>query len=132
MKKKTGKQEQCPYYTESLDNCNIRYGQVRGDKGMQAHVCLTSRHQKCKFFKDKSNKTMLKILLVDDNLYEHEALYRSLQEYGQCELVITKEKALLAYMLAIKSKDYHDAIIINVQIPELDGIETIKKIRQFE
>lgn len=99
---------------------------------MQRAVCLTEKHLQCKFFKQQSAKQGVTVLVVEDNYFQHEDVYEQLSHHVNCDVVLTAEKALQAYMLAIKNNEYYDALLINVQIPEMDGVEVIDTIRGFE
>jgi response regulator RpfG family c-di-GMP phosphodiesterase len=122
----------CPYYTETLARCGIRFAPTEKGKGMQAHVCLTAEHARCKFFKARFKKKNVRLLVVDDHLDEHRDLVRLLRERAECDVVITPAKAVYAYMLSVKNRDYYDAVIVNAQIAAADGIEAVREIRHFE
>ncbi len=122
----------CPYYTATLNHCGIRFSPTEKGKGMQAAVCLSEKHSACKFFKAQARKTALHVLLLDDHMDEHRDLAAALQQRAQCTIAITPAQAVTAYMQSIKSKEYYDAVIVNAQLTETDGLETVEAIRQFE
>jgi response regulator RpfG family c-di-GMP phosphodiesterase len=122
----------CPYYTETLARCGIRFAPTGKGKGMQAHVCLTEEHARCKFYKTRFKKKNVRLLVVDDHMDEHRDLLALLQKRAVCDVVLTPAKAVYAYMLSVKNRDYYDAVIVNAQISESDGIAAVREIRHFE
>ena len=71
---------------------------------------------------------MSKILLVEDNEMNREGLSRLLVKRGF--QVIVAEDGLRAIQLAQESSP--DIIIMDVEIPGIDGYEAIKNIRSYE
>jgi two-component system chemotaxis response regulator CheY len=122
----------CPYYTETLVRCGIRFAPTEKGKGMQAHVCLTAEHTRCKFYKARFKKGNVRLLVVDDHMDKHRDLALLLQKRAECEIVITPAKAVYAYMLSVKNRDYYDAVIVNAQFSASDGIAAVREIRHFE
>lgn len=70
----------------------------------------------------------LKILYAEDNLVNQRVTQLLLQKIGiSCDIA---ENGLIAYEKF--QKDDYDLILMDMQMPELDGIGATKKIREFE
>ncbi len=67
------------------------------------------------------------ILIIDDEELVTKSLGRFLQKQGyNVEVALTGKEALER----IKGKDFH-LIISDVRMPDIDGIETVKNIREY-
>ena len=72
-----------------------------------------------------------RILLVEDNELNREIATEMLCEYGF--VVESAEDGLVGIdMLTTAEDDYYDLILMDVQMPRLNGYETTKKIRGME
>lgn len=73
-----------------------------------------------------SNK---KVLIVDDNSSWQEILSNLLNSFGvECETAINGYDAIKKVKNAGENKSYYDLILMDWNMPELDGIETTKEI----
>jgi PAS domain S-box-containing protein len=85
--------------------------------GEQNEIVLTN------YFKDYHPK----ILLVDDNQVNRKVASEILQKSG-CQ-VVTAESGMEAIDIFGKDSDF-DLIFMDIQMPEMDGIETTQKLRE--
>ena len=74
----------------------------------------------------------MKILIADDHLVYREVLRTILQPYGECLLVEDGELAVQAFAEAMAAKDPFKLVLLDIQMPHLDGQEALKQIRQIE
>ena len=80
--------------------------------------------------KDKVIK--IKILIVDDDFTSRKILLKYLLEYGQCDVAVNGKEAVEAFKLASEENETYDFICLDIMMPEMDGQEVLKEIRQFE
>lgn len=80
----------------------------------------------------KSENKCIKILLVEDELTSRMVLNSFLQPIGEVDVVVNGNEALTAFEKAIKNNQPYELIFLDIMLPELDGIETLEKIRQLE
>lgn len=74
----------------------------------------------------------MRILIVDDEYISRQVLFEMLKAYGQCDMVSNGKDALDAFKLALDSNDPYSLICLDIMLPEMDGHEVLKKIREIE
>ncbi len=74
----------------------------------------------------------MRILVTDDDFVSRNILHAILLPYGRCSLATDGTAALDAFTSAHEAGDPFDLIFIDVQMPEMDGHETLKRIRVAE
>jgi two-component system, chemotaxis family, chemotaxis protein CheY len=74
----------------------------------------------------------MKILIVEDDFTCRHLLQIYLADHGQVFVAINGKEALEAVRQAIKDKRPFDLICLDVMMPEMDGWETLKQIREIE
>lgn len=75
-----------------------------------------------------ANLPKLKILIADDNVINQQVALGGLRAIGyQAEAVSSGIQAL-----SLVKKSYYDLILMDCQMPEIDGYETTRQIRDFE
>jgi len=75
---------------------------------------------------------MLKILIAEDDMISRKLIWKVLEEFGECDLVVNGLEAIDAYMLAAKDKEPYDLICLDVMMPKVDGVKVLKTIRDLE
>jgi len=74
----------------------------------------------------------MKILIVEDDFISRKVLMRMLTKIGHCDIAANGFEALEAFVLALNSEEYYDLITLDIMMPELSGMEVLKKIRHIE
>lgn len=75
---------------------------------------------------------MLKILIAEDDMTSRLFLNSFLSQYGDCDVVIDGMEAIDAYMISMREKKPYDLICLDIMMPKLDGVKTLKAIRELE
>ncbi len=75
---------------------------------------------------------MMKILIVDDELVSRKKAEKILSSYGACDTAVNGEEALAAFIKAHKDKAPYDLITLDINMPDISGIEALKLIRSKE
>lgn len=74
----------------------------------------------------------MNILIVDDEFVSRKKMQKIMQKYGHCDAASDGKEAFDAFLLAHKEKSPYDLITMDIEMPEMNGIETLKKIRGWE
>jgi len=74
----------------------------------------------------------MRILIAEDDLASRKVLSKFLSSYGECDITVDGMEALEAFMLAWDEGQPYDLICLDIMMPELDGVKTLKTIRDIE
>ena len=74
----------------------------------------------------------MRILVVDDEMVSREKMKMIMGHFGHCDAVENGSEAVEAFVKAWNSWAPYDAISLDVQMPEMDGIQVLGKIRGLE
>mgnify|MGYP000884121870 FL=1 len=75
---------------------------------------------------------MVRILIAEDDLASRKVISKFLSNYGECYITIDGMEALEAFIMAWDEGRPYDWICLDIMMPELDGIKTLKAIRDIE
>lgn len=74
----------------------------------------------------------MKILITDDDFVSRNLVYGILMPFAKCDTASNGREALAAFERAWEEKKPYDLICLDIQMPEMDGYETLRKIRDLE
>ena len=74
----------------------------------------------------------MRILIVEDDLSSQKLLQKMLSPHGDCDIVVNGKEAVDAFRLAGEEDQPYDLICLDIMMPEMDGQEALKKIREME
>lgn len=74
----------------------------------------------------------MKSLVVDDDFFNRRILQSILAAYGECHIAINGKEALFAFEQALAEENPYDSIFLDIMMPEMNGQEVLKSIRQTE
>ncbi|NLD48354.1 MAG: response regulator transcription factor [Clostridiaceae bacterium] len=74
----------------------------------------------------------MRILIAEDDFASRKFLYKFLSAYGDCDITIDGVEAVDAFQLALDEKKPYDLICLDIMMPKLDGVKTLKAIREIE
>ena len=75
---------------------------------------------------------MHNILIVDDNFENRQLLAEILREVAACDFAASGKEAIEAYNLSLQKKELYSLILLDIELPEVNGLEILEKIRESE
>ena len=74
----------------------------------------------------------MKTLIVDDEIVFRETLRAMLEPYGTCHMVMDGALAVQAFNAALQAGEPFQLVLLDIQMPNMDGQEALLKMRQLE
>ncbi len=74
----------------------------------------------------------MRCLIVEDEFAARRLMQRYLSTYGDCDVAVDGKEAVEAFCQATDEKELYDLICLDIMMPNMDGRETLKAIRQIE
>jgi len=75
---------------------------------------------------------MYKFLIVDDNFENRQLLAEILREVAVCDFAANGKEAVEAYNFALEQENPYSLILLDIELPEVDGLDLLGKIRESE
>jgi two-component system chemotaxis response regulator CheY len=74
----------------------------------------------------------MKILVVDDEILNCKLLQSMLKGHGECSIAMTGDSAVQMFEDSLKKGEYYDLICLDIMMPEKDGHEVLRAMRNLE
>jgi two-component system chemotaxis response regulator CheY len=74
----------------------------------------------------------LKMLVAEDDFTSRVLLQGLLSRYGECHIAVTGKEAVEAFRAARQAGEGYDLICMDIRMPEMDGTEAVRHIRDIE
>lgn len=74
----------------------------------------------------------MKILIVEDDFVCRRLLQEILNKFGKCDIAVNGIEAVESFKLAWKDKKPYDLVCLDIMLPDIDGQEVLKQIRECE
>jgi two-component system, chemotaxis family, chemotaxis protein CheY len=74
----------------------------------------------------------MRTLIVEDDFISRHVLQEILLPFSMCDAAVNGREALEAFLLALDNGTPYDLICLDIMMPEIDGKETLKRIRAIE
>ncbi|GBD97811.1 MAG TPA: response regulator [Nitrospirae bacterium] len=74
----------------------------------------------------------MRVLIVEDDFTSRKLLQKFLSPYGDCDIAVDGKEALEAYKMSWVKSEPYDLICMDIMMPNVDGQEALKKIREIE
>ncbi len=76
--------------------------------------------------------TQIQVLLVEDDFSSRLVLQTFLSKYGECHVAVNGLEAVDAFRSALQRGRRYDLICMDIMMPELDGRQALRQIRDLE
>lgn len=74
----------------------------------------------------------MKILIAEDDFASRKFMLRFLSKYGECDITVDGMEAVDAFVMALDAEEGYDLVCLDIMMPELDGYQALKAIREVE
>lgn len=74
----------------------------------------------------------MKTLIVEDEITSRVMLREMLKRYGLPHVAMNGREAVESVRVALEASEPYDLICLDIMMPEMDGQEALKRIRQLE
>jgi two-component system chemotaxis response regulator CheY len=71
-------------------------------------------------------------LIAEDHLLSRRILKEFLSPGFNCDIAVNGQEAIDSFVLAHESKQPYTAIFLDIMMPEVDGFQALKSIRELE
>jgi len=82
--------------------------------------------------KGSTREVEMKTLIVEDDFTSRLLLQEILKSFGPLHVAVNGQEAVDAVKIALEAKEHYDLICLDIMMPEMDGHEALKQIRDME
>lgn len=82
--------------------------------------------------KGSTREVRMKTLIVEDDFTSRLLLQEILKSFGPLHIAVNGQEAVDAVKIALETKEHYDLICMDIMMPEMDGHEALKQIRDME
>ncbi len=74
----------------------------------------------------------MRALIVEDEFLSRKVLLAFLSPLFESDVVVNGMEAVQAFEMALKENQPYDLVLMDIMMPELDGLEALERIRAME
>lgn len=74
----------------------------------------------------------MKILIAEDDFASRKFIMNHMSRYGECDGTVDGQEAVEAFVMAREDNEPYDLLCLDVMMPEMDGYQVIKTVREIE
>lgn len=74
----------------------------------------------------------MKFLIAEDDFTSRMLLQTYLSKFGRCDVVVNGKEAVSAFRIALKENEPYDLVCLDIMMPEMDGQQALRHIREHE
>ncbi len=74
----------------------------------------------------------MRVLIVEDDFVSRTYMMKLMSKYGDCDITVNGTEAVEAFRDALDTENRYDLICMDIMMPDVDGFEALKNIRDIE
>ena len=74
----------------------------------------------------------MRCLIVEDDQSSRALMMRYLEDYFDCDVAVDGEQAISVFEKSLEKDEPYDLICLDIMMPNMDGHQVLRKIRQLE